>query len=187
MALTSLTELDQFTTTPVTDISVPWRTLFSPVDQVHAALLALIKSAEHSLVLAMYGLDDEELVDALRQKLLSETVFVQLTLDSSQAAGVHERALLASSDFPASSIAVGRSEANAIMHLKVLVVDGRDVGTGSTNWSESGERKQDNQLTVIRDWEQAARARSRIDAIHTNMLRVAEDHAPKTQGGQGVH
>ena len=173
MALDSLTELDQFSTTGFPPGSLDsLRTFFSPVDNVHGALVALIKSAHQSLVVAMYGFDDQELADALAEKLNAEHVFVQFTLDSSQAHGVHERAILAAENYPASSVAVGRSEKGAIMHLKMAVIDGLDVVTGSTNWSDSGESKQDNQLTVIRDPLLAAKTRARLDAIHAHMLNA---------------
>lgn len=175
MALDSLSQLDKHSVAGFPPGSLPTlRTFFSPVDDVHGALVDLVKSASQSLVVAMYGFDDQELADALMEKLTAEHVFVQLTLDSSQAGGAHEKRILAAESYPAASVAVGRSEKGAIMHLKMAVIDGLDVVTGSTNWSDGGESLQDNQLTVIRDSLHAAKSRSFIDAIHAHMLQAAK-------------
>jgi phosphatidylserine/phosphatidylglycerophosphate/cardiolipin synthase-like enzyme len=182
MALESLSELDQFKEAPFPP-GYPdnTRTFYSPVDKVHEALKALLTSANKSIVVAMYGFDDPELNSVLQSALKNEAVFVQMSLDSTQAAGVAERALLAGwlNDKIGNSIAIGHSEKSAIMHLKMVIIDGVDVITGSTNWSTGGESKQDNQLTVIRDPLVCAEARSRIDIIHDGMLKQMAQQAAK--------
>lgn len=172
--LADLSALDSFSSVPFPPTyPTDRRTFYSPVDDVHGALKAVLASAQRSLVIAMYGFDDDELAAIIKDKLVAEHIYVQLTFDSSQAGGVHERTLLASQNYPASSVAIGRSEKGAIMHLKEGVVDGVIVFTGSTNWSDGGESKQDNQLTVSISAQEAAVATARIGAIHANMLQKA--------------
>jgi phosphatidylserine/phosphatidylglycerophosphate/cardiolipin synthase-like enzyme len=72
-------------------------------------------------------------------------------------------------------VAFGRSEKNAIMHLKTGVMDGLDCFSGSTNWSESGEDKQDNELSFTRHPMIAFRLRHKIDLIHASMLQQEAD------------
>lgn len=145
------------------------RTYYSPVDDVHGAVLDRINSARTSLVVAMYAWDDPALQAAILTKIHDANVFVQLTLDASQDTG-YEQKLLTAWSAPATSIAVGNSERGAIMHLKMLVVDNHTVVTGSTNWSRSGETTQDNACVVITDPWVAGEATARISAIHANIL-----------------
>jgi phosphatidylserine/phosphatidylglycerophosphate/cardiolipin synthase-like enzyme len=174
VALTELNELDKYKTSPFpTGYPAGARTFYSPVDDLHGALTALLTSATRSIIVSMYGYDDADLNRVLRSKLENDRVFVQLSLDSTQAAGRAEKPLLAEweNNGIGNSIAVGHSERGAIMHLKLAIIDGLDLVTGSTNWSTSGESKQDNQLTVIRDPLVAAEARARVDIIHDDMLK----------------
>jgi phosphatidylserine/phosphatidylglycerophosphate/cardiolipin synthase-like enzyme len=147
--------------------------LYSPIDDVHGALVEVLKGAKHSVVVAMYGFDDDELAEILRDHLATPNVYVQITLDKSQAGGVHERELLAKfrHEDMGNSIAIGTSEKSAIMHRKMAIVDGVWLIGGSTNWSESGETKQDNELTIHRSPELAARARTVLDIEHDHALQ----------------
>lgn len=169
--LYSLSVLDKYKTAPYPP-GYPdnLRTLYAPIDNVHDALCYLMNAAQHSLIVAIYGFDDDQLAGVLKAKLSQPDCFVQLTLDKTEAAGAHEKLLLEQENYPASSIAIGQSEKHAIMHLKLVIIDGVFTVTGSTNWSISAEAKQDNQLTVIADPYVAAEARARIDAIHATIL-----------------
>lgn len=174
MALTTLTQLDRHKATPFPPgYPDTARTFYAPVDDVHGALTDLLQSASKSLIIAMYGYDDAELNQVIMNQLKTDSVYVQMSLDRSQAAGATEKAILAGwhNDGVGKSIAIGDSEKGAIMHLKLAIIDGLDVVTGSTNWSTGGETKQDNQLTVIRDALVASEARARVDIIHDTMLK----------------
>jgi phosphatidylserine/phosphatidylglycerophosphate/cardiolipin synthase-like enzyme len=140
-------------------------TLYSPDDNLHGALGYFIDSVEHSLSLAMYGFDDDTLATAVLRKLQDDKIYVQLVLDSTQAAGKHEKALLATVNYPSNTVVIGRSEKNAIMHLKTGSIDGLQSFSGSTNWSDSGENKQDNELTFVQEPLIAFRTRHKIDLI----------------------
>jgi phosphatidylserine/phosphatidylglycerophosphate/cardiolipin synthase-like enzyme len=152
-----------------------FRDFFSPEDGpgIHALLVHLIRSATKSVVLNMFGYDDEEIDAEIHKHSHNPKIYLQMSLDSTQARGVHEKALLAqwNNDGVGNSIAIGQSAKHAISHLKVLIVDGEYVVTGSTNWSISGEEKQDNQLTVIRSAIVAAGYRAILDINHTEMLK----------------
>jgi phosphatidylserine/phosphatidylglycerophosphate/cardiolipin synthase-like enzyme len=149
------------------------RTFFSPYDDVHGVLKTLLASAQHSVVLNMYGYDDGELDAIIREKLDSEHVHVQMSLDRSQAGGVHERKLLENwqHEKVGNSIAIGQSTRGAISHLKIVIVDGVYTVKGSTNWSLSGEQKQDNELSLSRNAVIAAETRALLDINHDNMLK----------------
>lgn len=179
MALADLTALSQYKTGGFpAGYPSGYRAFYSPVDRVHEVMRDVVASAQHSVIICMYGFDDDELADIIHAKLADPSIVVQLTLDSSQAAGKHERLILEREQYPASSVAIGRSERGAIVHLKLIVVDGEIVISGSTNLSGSGEGLQDNICEVIQDPFVAAEARSRIDAIHQHILQAAARKAP---------
>jgi phosphatidylserine/phosphatidylglycerophosphate/cardiolipin synthase-like enzyme len=135
----------------------------------------------------MYGYDDDELDAIIREKLDEPYVYVQMSLDKSQAGGKHEKEILSkwSNEEFGNSIAIGTSSVkHAISHLKVLVVDGVYTVMGSTNWSISGESEQDNQLTLSRNAVVAAELRAVLDLNHDWMLKqMAEERTKEKKEG----
>src|SRR5436305_5141264 len=150
------------------------RTFFAPRDDIHGLLVALLASAQHSIVVNMFGYDDDELNRIIQGKLADERIYVQMSLDRRQAGEAHEKQILANWDNNAfgNSIAIGTSSVhNAISHLKVVIVDGVYTVKGSTNWSLSGEQQQDNELSLSRNAVIAAETRAILDLNHDFMLK----------------
>lgn len=171
--LQRIEDLDAYAADPFVDWPHPWRTFYAGVDDLHGALVHLVSSAMESLDVAMYGFDDPELAQIIADKMANPAIRVRLTLDRSQAGGVHERALLDASRYPNNHVAIGSSRHGKIMHLKSGIVDGRWVFGGSTNWSADGEGKQENHLTIIDSPAEARRLVAQLDAIHAHMLAAA--------------
>jgi phosphatidylserine/phosphatidylglycerophosphate/cardiolipin synthase-like enzyme len=150
------------------------RTFFAPRDNVHGLLVALLGTAQHSIVVNMFGYDDDELNKIIQAKLADQKVYVQMSLDRTQASGVHEKQILAQwqNDAFGNSVAIGTSSVhNAISHLKIVIIDGVYTVKGSTNWSLSGEQEQDNELTLSRNAVIAAETRAILDLNHDFMLK----------------
>lgn len=155
-------------------------------DDVHSILKQLLITETLAFRLNMFGYDDEELNQAIVNMIHMPGVYVQGTLDRSQAGGVHERKLLeANAAVPewSASFAVGQSETHQISHTKGGVCSGLGIGfEGSTNWSVSGEgagislkadvanpsgfKAQNNTLLLSTNPVYLARFSARLDAEH---------------------
>lgn len=145
---------------------------FSPVDDVHGVLTEVIGSAEHCVMVNMYGYDDDEIDALLHAKAAAPSMTFLMNLDKSQSGGVHEKALVAPwASAEGTSVAIGTSMKHAISHLKVCVVDHQFVIGGSTNWSASGESQQDNELVVQNSPAVAGVYESILLHNHVEMLR----------------
>jgi hypothetical protein len=92
----------------------------------------------------MFGYDDDELNEIIMGLAMNPNILVQITLDKSQAGGVHEKKLLDAdraaslADFNTHFV-VGTSATHQISHTKGGVIDGVLAWNGSTNLSASGE------------------------------------------------
>ena len=150
------------------------RTFFAPRDNVHGLLVALLGTAQHSIVVNMFGYDDDELNTIIQGK-------------AGRRAGLR-------ADEPGPEPGLGGARKgdpgqveqrrvrqqhrdrhqlvhNAISHLKIVIVDGVYTVKGSTNWSLSGEQQQDNELSLSRNAVIAAETRAILDLNHDFMLK----------------
>lgn len=113
-------------------------------DNVHGVLAYLFSRVTRTVDMNMFGYDDDELNTLLMGLAENPKVSVQVTLDKSQAGGVHEKQILDSdvAKDPAafnSSFAIGQSATHQITHTKGGVLDNVVGWEGSTNLSKSGE------------------------------------------------
>ena len=124
--------------------SSDFRLMFAGRDDIHGALKHVLSRVTVSLYLGMFGYDDDELNDIVMGIIHDPTIACLITLDKSQAGGVHERRLL-DSDAAKDPIGynshfiIGQSATHQISHTKGFVADGLVGAEGSTNWSVSGE------------------------------------------------
>jgi hypothetical protein len=158
-------------------------------DDVHDILKHVLSRVSVSLYLNMFGFDDDELNGILMAKALDPTVIMLITLDQSQAGGIHEKTLLASDVAKNPSaynthFVVGQSATHQISHTKGFVADGKVGGEGSTNWSASGEgtfvitgkpggagyKAQNNTQTIFTDPDTISRFQAELIAEHTTAL-----------------
>ncbi len=152
---------------------------------MHEILKYLLARVSTSLYLNMFGYDDEELNTLCMRCATDGSVTTVITLDRSQAGGVHEKTIVASDVAQDSAaynahFAVGQSETHQISHTKGGVLDGKVGFEGSTNWSASGEgtfvvtghaggagyKAQNNTLAVFTDPDTIARFTAELVAEH---------------------
>jgi hypothetical protein len=165
-------------------------------DDVHDILKYVLSRVTISLYLNMFGYDDEELNNILMQKALNPAVTMLITLDKSQAGGVHEKALIAADEkynlaAYNTHFVVGQSLTHQITHTKGFVADGRVAAEGSTNWSTSGEgtfvvtghpggtgyKAQNNTQSVITDPDTIVRFQTELIAEHVTAQSAAKGSA----------
>jgi hypothetical protein len=195
----TLADLAQFTkeATYSTNASTDVHLFYVGRDDVHDILKYLLSRVSVSLYLNMFGFDDAELNNILMTKALDPSVTMLITLDASQAGGVHEKALLEADqqhNLAAynTHFVVGKSATGQISHTKGFVADGRVAAEGSTNWSSSGEgtfvvtgkpggtgyKAQNNTQSVITDPDTIVRFQTELISEH--MIAQAQAAASGT-------
>lgn len=166
------------------------------MDDVHGILKYVLSRVTRSLYLNMFGYDDQELNDLVMGIAMNPTISCLITLDKSQAGGVHEKRLL-DTDRDKNLAAfnthfvLGQSATHQITHTKGFVADGLVGCEGSANWSDSGEgtfvvtghpggagyKAQNNTQSVFTCPDAIQRFQNRLIAEH-----VAAQHAAKKGG-----
>lgn len=158
------------------EASKDMRVFYAGRDNVHGALGWLLENCTKSFRFNMYGYDDPALDDLVKGLIAAKHVFVQGTLDKSQAGGVKERVLLQGwSSAVRASFAIGESATHQISHTKGGVLDDVLAFEGSVNWSATGEgwgpKAQNNTLVCYTNPVEVREFIVRLDEEHVTALQ----------------
>lgn len=162
-------------------------------DDVHEILKYILSRVTVSLYLNMFGYDDDKLNDIIMNIVHNPTITCLITLDKSQAGGVHEKRLLDSDAAKdpigfSTHFVIGNSATHQISHTKGFVADGLVGAEGSTNWSNSGEgtfvvmgspggsgyKAQNNTQTIFTCPDALSRFQAELIAEHIAAQRIAK-------------
>ena len=131
----------------VTIDGTPIDVYFSPDDNVAANLLDLIYNAEESIYFMAYSFTSDPLAEAIRARA-EEGVTVQGVMDLEQIASNIGTEF---DPFRQAGLDVRRDGIPGLMHHKVIILDGQIVITGSYNFTNSAETRNDENLIVLYD------------------------------------
>jgi len=119
---------------------------FSPNGGCQAAVLSEIGKASKSIDIAMYSITSREIAQAV-VKAKERKVSVRIVLDRSQ---INEH-FSKSKYLISKGLDVKFHIGPGLMHDKFAVIDGRALLTGSFNWTASAEKKNAENLLLIKD------------------------------------
>jgi phosphatidylserine/phosphatidylglycerophosphate/cardiolipin synthase-like enzyme len=127
---------------------------YSPEENLEQIDADLLASAEGEVELTAYSFTDRRIVKVLEERA-SKGVTIRIYSDHastkeelSRARG-EEAGILELARTPNIEVRVKRSSTPA--HMKAYEVDGRVLRTGSSNFSASAEKRQDNDLLLLRN------------------------------------
>lgn len=195
-----LLDLQQYTQekTYSTTASKDFHLFYVGRDDVHEILKHVLSRVSVSLYMNMFGFDDDELNRVIMTLVRDPSVTIMITLDKSQAGGLHEKKLLDADVLENPTkfntyFAIGESATHQISHTKGFVADGKAGGEGSTNWSASGEgifvvkgkaggpgyKAQNNTQSIFTDPDTVTRFQTELIAEHM----AAKSQQPASKDG----
>jgi phosphatidylserine/phosphatidylglycerophosphate/cardiolipin synthase-like enzyme len=147
---------------PALDVEgVPIEVYFSPDDGVASRLLNLIQSASESLYFMAFSFTSDELANAILERAQNGVVVAGVMEESQVESNVgtdYDRFRQAGLD-----VRLDGNPRN--MHHKVILIDNRLVVTGSYNFSNSAETRNDENVLVFHDPRIAAQVMAEFERI----------------------
>ena len=119
---------------------------FSPSKKCENGLIGLIEGSKDSVDVAVYSINNTNLVDALK-KAYKRGVKIRILTDRVQAAGQSSRV----KDLYDAGLNVRVHSKHKIEHNKFAIFDGKKASTGSYNWTNPATEKNSENCVFFTD------------------------------------
>lgn len=120
---------------------------FSPYIDCKIPIINLISSSKASIRLAMYAINDPDIVNALIASKV-RGVDVQIITDASMSSNNRQKAAIIKLKAAGVLVYIGRSLKHNLIHTKFAVFDSSIVEEGSFNWTVQA-LSQDNTMNIL--------------------------------------
>jgi phospholipase D len=131
-----------------TSCAYPSKVLFSPNGGIRSQIIDRINYSKSAIDVAMYSFTSEDIAQAI-VNALNRGVRIRVIMDLEQSSNSHnEFNFLNNSGIPVrllSGVGLG------IMHDKFAVFDGKELLTGSYNWTTNAERHNHEDVIFLKD------------------------------------
>lgn len=134
--------------------------------------MRVLQGARRRVLVQAYSFTSEPIAQALAQAA-GRGVEVDILVDTSQQTAQHT----AADELVAAGVPVRLDAAHAIAHNKIMIVDGETVITGSFNFTDAAEKRNAENLLIIRDAGLAAAYEEnwRAHRSHSRPFRVSQE------------
>lgn len=112
------------------------RVYFTPSDDCENNIIALIEDAQSQIDIAVYAINNDAIVEALKEAFLRD-VSIRVLTDRTQAGQKSSKV----ADLENFGIDVIRHKKYRIQHDKFAIFDKKKIVTGSYNWTNSASRR----------------------------------------------
>lgn len=150
---------DQQVTVKVPDSNTPIELLTNQVnDDLRKTFSSAIDGAEKSILLIVYSLTDQKIIDCLKNKSL-HGINVKVICDAKASPYIDSKL--------GDKVDVTRRFGPGLMHQKILVVDNQKVWLGSANMTTDSLKMHGNLVTALHSHSLASNIHSKADTIKT--------------------
>ncbi len=115
-------------------------------DHPELVLESAINNAHSTLDIAIYSITKQDIVDSIITAK-KRGVNVRVITDKTEAGNSYQKVAL--TDLANAGIPIKENSHSGLMHMKVSIIDDKEVATGSYNYSESASTVNDENLVIL--------------------------------------